>query len=653
MPKSKALPESLSHIEQNYLNRVAYVTRALQRVPRRPEKKETKADRYQQMYEKHLAAPLFRADDGQGLRLDPSGAMAKMATNATYTGNYFNINGIIYPEYNLLEAFTIYDTEAYVKQAVTRKLALARKAGWEIVDLQDRNKKDAVYIRNRLATMEYVMGQSTSAFLEDILIILLLCSNCFLHKIRDTKGSGGSKMERNGKKTPVAGYAIIPPHQLLPYLKKGRIAFWRRFYDTGAPWVDIPLEDIVHLKWDVKPGHIFGTPRLVAVREDIFALRRLEENIELLFMNHLFPLFHVAVGDEKERASYGPNGESEVELIKYAIESMPKEGVFVTDERVKVEKVGAEGESLETKNIIQHLKDRIFTGLGVSALDMGEVSANRATADNVSQNLKDLVKADLEVLADLIRFHLFREWFLEAPYNLSVIKSTGAVHLRFHEIDLDNKIKLENHYIQLFLNNAITEDEFRSLLKRDPLTTAQEKKTHYWLHIRDLAIVTAKAKADFAAQASPGAGTSGNKARPANQHGRNPAPTKAKSAKEAFSEIARDKLDGARGLLLSEGQDFLSRTRDGKETVWQKASRNAIRSAFDEFSTLYPEQGDENSYTKQLRQGLADLEALVGSIPDPEMLSILIDSGVGTSSLEELYDDAEMESAVAGETSPE
>lgn len=577
-------------------------------------------------YETRMAYKTNYADKPKKVpgKSEPKQAIAKVAAQAPYTGTYHNLNGLMYPEYPLLEAFTLYDTEVYVKQAIARKLALVQKAGWEIISDTENNKQNITYVRNRLAAMEYVSGRSTSSFFTDILECLLLCSNCFLLKVRDVDGSGGIKNERNGNKVPIAAYQIIPPHQLMPYLKKGKIAWWRRFYETGSPFDDISVDDIVHLTWDVKPGHIFGTPRIVAVRDDIFALRRLEENIELLFINHLFPLFHVQVGTEKDPCYYGPNGESEISLVRHSIENMPKEGVFVTDERVSVDAVGAQGNALETKDFLEYWKKRIFCGLGVSSVDMGEAdTANSSTADNISQNLKDLVKSDLKEFSDLVRMNIFKDLFLEAPYSLSVRAAVQNIELRFHEIDLDSKIKYENHTVQLFLNNGLTEDEYRTRLQLDRMTAADQKKTHYWLHIRDLAIVTAKAKAD----ASPGAGMAQSKETPSNQHGTKLGPGKGKSSLEAFSEILSDKLASARQNLLAKGQDLLAKDDKG-QTYWANESSQAVNEAIAQFNDITGDNSGENPYTKKLRTNQDKIKGFIALIPDPEMLAILLDSGV-------------------------
>lgn len=452
---------------------------------------------------------LLRGKDSEDASkvLDPKVAKRKGKGSEDYVGTYNQFNGVLRPEYDMLEPFVMYDTEAYLKQATTRRLALMFRNGYEIVtDLDqdiEQGQKNVDYIYKRLNTLEYVTSEPTNAFFRKILFNLLLGSNCFLRKIRDeelspgTRNKGEGNRPNNNNKKPVFRYQLIPSHSILPYFERGLIKHWRRFFDTGAPWEDYQLDEIIHLKWDVKPGHIYGTPRTVGVRDDIFALRRFEENIELLFVNHLFPFFHVKIGTEKAPCTYGPNGESEIDTIRYQIETMPKEGIFVSDERVSVDVVGAEGKSLEVKEFLAHLKSRVFTGLGVSGIDMGEgADATRATADNISQNLKDAVKSDTESFGDMLRIHFFKEWFLEAPYSVSVQKAVATTKLTFHEIDLDNKIKEENHNLNLYNAHLITEPEARKRLKRPPMTSADKNKTHYKEHILDLAQKTAEAKAN-------------------------------------------------------------------------------------------------------------------------------------------------------------
>jgi hypothetical protein len=644
--------------------------------------------------------------------LNPKAAKGKLRKHEDYVGTYNMMNGILRPEYDMLEPFVMYDTEAYLKQAITRRLALMFRNGYEIVtDLDqdvEQGQKNIDYIYKRLNAMEYVsIGESTNAFFRKILYNLLLGSNCFLLKIRDEELSAGVKnkgegnLPNNNNKVPIARYQLVPSHTILPYFEGGIIKHWRRFFDTGAPWVDYKLEEVVHIRWDVKPGHVYGTPRTVGVRDDIYALRRFEENIELLFVNHLFPFFHVKIGTEKAPCTYGPNGESEIDTIRYQIETMPKEGIFTTDERVSVDVVGAEGKSLEVKEFLSHLKSRVFTGLGVSGIDMGEGdTTSRATADNISQNLKDAVKTDAETFADLLRLHFFKEWFLEANYSVSVQKAVSTTRLVFHEIDLDNKIKHENHVLNLYNAHLYTEPEARKLLKKPPMTKADKNLTHYKEHILDLAVKTIQAKADaeikaqeklLPMQAEHQEKLTGHRVNEMQaEHGlehkkmtahvaKAEASTKLTAAKAKLAAIqgtspkgvvkkatpslkvgrtratpsnqhkvnlgptkAKSSRDEFQNLLADELQTEWSKMQNegiGSE-LWATRSSQVVDRVLASFETSHqgnPEDPTEG-YTNQVRQGLPQLKDMIAQTTDPEMLAVLVDAWDG-----EDYDGSEME----------
>lgn len=637
---------------------------------------------------------------------DPQQAKTKVRKNADYVGTYNNFNGILKPEYDMLEPFVIYDTEAYVKQAINRKLALMFRNGYEIgTDLDqdiDQGQKNVDYIYKRLNTLEYVTNEPTNAFFKKLLFNLLLGSNCFLRKIRDEDTSAGVKTKVNKERKPVAFYQLIPSHTILPYFEKGIIKHWRRFYDTGAPWEDFTLEEIIHLKWDVKPGHVYGTPRTVGVRDDIYALRRFEENIELLFVNHLFPFFHVKIGDKDSPCWYGPNGESEIDTVRYQIETMPKEGIFVSDERVQVDVVGAEGKSLEVKEFLAHLKSRVFTGLGVSGIDMGEgADATRATADNISQNLKDFVKADMESFGDTLRMNLFKEWFMEANYSVSIQKAVATTKLIFHEIDLDNLIKEQNHVLNLYNAHLLTEPEARKRLKKPPMSKADKKLTHYHEHILDLVQKTAEAKANaevkaqekllpmqaehqekmtghkinemqgqhklehkkmeaHVAKAEASTKLTHAKAKLAAVQGARPvgvvkkATPSLKTGRTRSAPSNQHKVNPGPTRAKSSREEFQNLLADELASTWTKIqeagrgteswpleSSKVIDKVLGEFETRHPENPDDptNDYTRQVRSQVSALKGIIAQTTDSEMLTVLLDAWDGDEEHDEFGDD--------------
>jgi hypothetical protein len=639
-------------------------------------------------------------------------SIAKRTDDANQT--YRRMSGIIQPEYNLLEPFTIFDTEPYVRQATSRKLSLMFRNGFEIIGDQD---PDVEYLTRRLEVMEYVMERDTQSFYTQILYNLLLASNCFLEKIRQEDAA--PVKQKKGRKPPVAGYRLVPAHLIFPYLEDGVPTKWRRYFETGAPFQDIDLDDVIHFKWDVKPGHRFGTPRLVGVKDDIFALRRLEENVELLYINHLFPLFHIKVGTEDAPATWDENGTSETDLIKWQIENMPKEGVFVTDERVEVAVVGAEGKGLDPKTMIEHYKGRIYTGLGMSALDMGDgKNANRATADNISQNLKDAIKADLETFGGLVRLQIFKELFMEATYSVSVQKAVARTWILFHEIDLDNKIKFENHVIQLFLNNLIDEDEARKMIGKKTFKEVQRKKLHFDLHVVRLVQETEKAKAKsqmdimemqheqmkealplqtehagkqanieqglMKAKTAHSEATSGHKvsvleAKTAHIKAGGGAPQRATAkksspaAKSVANKNAPSNQHGtalgptkAQSALEGAASDFTDELVSLAETMqsecgltgsmdiadWKVRSAAVIDTIADRLLSDSVE-GDVNSYTRQDRTGIDHMKSLVATTYDPDLVSVLVSSSLSLKASDVLRSDQADECDLFPASSPD
>jgi hypothetical protein len=352
------------------------------------------------------------------------------------------------------------------------------------------------------------------------------------------------------------------------------------------------------------------------------AFRRLEENVELLLIHHLFPLFHISVGTEEEPADYHIEGISEVDFVRNEIESMPKEGMFVTDGRVHIEAVGARGTALDYKDIVQHYKQRVFTGLGVSSVDMGEGdTANRGTAEAVSQNLKDSVKADMDWFCGQVQMLMILEFFQEAPFELSVQNAVADVHLEFPEIDVDGMIKTENHGLNLFNSHLITEQEARQRLHKQNMTPEDRKNTHYQLHVLDLALRTAKAKAQYAAEydlgpaekkATPQKGKPKVAEQPENQHGRNLDPHKAKSSASFF-----DPLYDILMAMRSELSDKNSLTLDD----WRIQSSKAIYLYFHDLTK-------EELYTNQERMDeVRDvILSLLGETYDPDLISAILKS---------------------------
>lgn len=378
-------------------------------------------------------------------------------------------------EYNLVEISLIEDGESLVRQAFQKKTSLMFKEGEVFTGL---NEETIAYVKNRIRQIEYVTGIPWRTLLKQTGKELISKSNFFWVKVRKDQHSGGKVGVQRAK--PIAGYFPMGAENV--YVKKdefGRVVEYEQRLPNDKTRKFKP-EDIIHFRCDVKPGFTFGTPKIVPVIPDIQALRRLEENVEVLFYQTLFPVFQYKVGTESKPATTLTLNDGtvidEVSYVRQQIQHMPTEGGIVTPERHEIKYIGAEGQIPNYQPVLGYFKNRVLAGLGISALDIGDGdSSNRATADSLSKALIDSVKDYQTVMEDIINSQVIEELLLEGKFAFDPLVEDNFVAMRFREIDIEEQMK-KNVNAQLLYNaDMIDLNEAREVIGLQPLEKWQEK----------------------------------------------------------------------------------------------------------------------------------------------------------------------------------
>lgn len=426
------------------------------------------------------------------------------------------------PEYNLLEIGVIEDVESLVRQSFQKKTALMHKEGEKFAG---KNKDTINYIKSRLQQIEYVSNVGWRTLLRETGYGLISRSNYFWVKVRNEELSGGRSI---GGIPPVAAYfGMGPEHVTIQKDNNGKIVKYRQEIDGKIK--DWNPRDIIHFYAYKKPGFLFGTPSITPVKDDIRALRRIEENVELLIYQTLFPIFQYKVGTESKpagdiRLSDGTIM-SEVDYVRRQIEQMPAEGGIVTPERHEIEYIGAEKAGMKAREYLDYFKQRVISGLGLSGVDIGDGdTANRATADSMSRSLVDSVKDYQDILEEFINREVIQELLLESTFSFDILTDENIVKFKYKEVDIEQQMKQNVNSQVMYNGNIITVDEAREVAGLEPLTEEDEKGM---FHAR-VTMTQAQLVADAALeQASMKATTSGssaansakNSSRPTNQHG--------------------------------------------------------------------------------------------------------------------------------------
>jgi len=434
------------------------------------------------------------------------------------------------PEWDLAEVGRIATAESYFSRAIRAKTALMTKQDPQLVG---RNSETLQYIKSRFKQI----GISTKVPFELLLWRtandLIQYSNAMWVKVRQSKLLKGVRGRKVNEKTldPVVGYFYLSP-EMVEFLKPespNEVVRYRQ--RIGDKYVDFPASDVVHFTYDKRGGLLIGMPQIIPAISDIELLRKLEENVATLVHKHLFPLFHYVVGTEQQPAKLDmKTGKDEVELVREVIEELPAEGSLFTDHRHKINVLGAEQKALKIEGYLEHFKLRVFAGLAISGIDVGETNTgNKATADSASRAMIDSVKDYQKVLEWQINQYIIQELLQESVLadKLDVLSEENIVTFRYPEIDIESRIKVQTHYLQAWLQNVTTLSETRGFFGLEPMSDKEWEDTYFSKVQKTLVELAAEQKASNQEAQSRG---NDNVLRPANQKTKLTGPKKLKNS---------------------------------------------------------------------------------------------------------------------------
>ena len=406
---------------------------------------------------------------------------------------------------DLSEIGRAYFTDSYIRRAIDKHSGLLFKNGWE---LSGKNDAAVEYVWTRLKLMSEATGQSIDSLLFEIGENLVLYSNAYLVKARQSNKNNISGINAVGYtgKQPIAGYFALPA-QLIRVQRdeSGNIVSYEQQSSGGGEGTTFAPEDIIHFTYKRPTGRAYGVPMIFNVLDDIKLLRQIEENVARLIYRNLFPLHLYKVG----LPSPGFEAtDEEIEEMREQIRNLPSDGALVVPERHSIEVVGSQGQAIDASSYLKYFRERVFSGLFVSDTIMGiSGTANKSTSDNQSSDLYDSVKDFQKTLADTFKFHVINEILFEGGFD-PIASIDDEVDFLFMEVEFDSKIKRENHVAQMFAQNIISFEEMRQLMGRD--TAVDESRFYYHMFPK-----TAKSTGGSDAAANTG----NNIDQPENQYG--------------------------------------------------------------------------------------------------------------------------------------
>ena len=435
-------------------------------------------------------------------------------------------------EYNLLKVRDTLNAESIFRRVVDKYQEQIWKGEWKFVS---KSLANVSYIKKRFREIAEVSEIPTQELFERISRQLIIYSNAFIVKVRNPDASTGRvRRDLSGKKLqPVAAWFPQPVEymEIKRDVRTGKVKEYRLTTDPETHWKP---DEVIHFTLHRQEGYSFGTPMIIPVLSDIAALRQVEHSANILVFQHAIPLLHFSVGDDED-----PGEKTEIDELNTTVQEMPTYGHLVTTNRVDITVIEAKHQATDMTPIMEYWKTRVLSGLGVSAVGLGEANtSNRGTATTVVEEFQNTAASFQRAIASLVGNYMIRELLAEHGISPIRIDENRVVSLFLPEIDLVNKIKAETHVMYKWEHNAITQEELRIGLGLEPLDDEEREDTY--LHRVSVPLILAKAGLDE----EPGDPDTNNKQKPENQFGKKEGPTKALNDKLRTSDQSADNKPG-------------------------------------------------------------------------------------------------------------
>jgi hypothetical protein len=379
------------------------------------------------------------------------------------------------PPYDFDQIIQAIDTDSYIKMAFSKYRELCWKEGWDIVS---ENPEAVDYLWQRIDLFEEVMGIPFTHFLASATDQYFKFGNAFIAIARgDIQPLFKGRLQvEEGYDHPISGFYLIPTETVRIYRDKfNRPLAYKQALDDYDPKGDHNAEprwsadEVIHLHMDRKPQRAFGTPFIINVLDDVIALRQIEEDVQNLVHREMFPLYTYTVGTE-----LSPSSPQEIIDAAEELANLRTEGGLVLPERHTVEVLGAEGNAMDVSKYLTMFTVRVITGMGLSPHHLGLMSegGNRSVTDTLDKALYDRIKMYQRELEDFFRLKIFNPILREGGFDPLIAPAyndqSDRCYFKFREIDIDSQVLKENHYVNLFVQNAITWEELRLKLSLDP-----------------------------------------------------------------------------------------------------------------------------------------------------------------------------------------
>jgi len=374
-------------------------------------------------------------------------------------------------------AINAYMVDGFIRNAVDRHAELFK-------DFELQGEPEVVrYVQKRLSVMSLRSGEHWKTTFSRYINEYFKHGNPFILKVRDSEQNLGSIPMFADRPFPISAMFVISPEKLEPVIKGQRFLGWSvqgrekeglnitkgkpltntskslviMNTDKDLPGVLYPGMDILHTAYKKPSDAHYGVGLTFAALEDVALLRNVEHTIAVMIKKNSMPILWHKI----TRPGYPGNIQSDINQAVRLHETMSPDGVIVTPSTHELKFLGSESLAMRNEGYLKYFAYRSFASMGVSPFLMGFEAASMGAVDAAMEILMQRIRFCQEELSRDIEMFLLNELLWEGgfdPFN----NEKHVVKFVVKDIDEARRIKLQNHFSDLYNKNILTFEESRS-----------------------------------------------------------------------------------------------------------------------------------------------------------------------------------------------
>jgi len=194
-----------------------------------------------------------------------------------------------------------------------------------------------------------------NAFVKNMILNLLVKGECVGFQ---QTGSDGDDIEK---------VICVNPNSAKVIYENGELKEMKQHPESAAAGepIDLPLDRVLHIKWDAQPYSPRGNSMVVPAFESIELLRDYRKAERAVAKRWTTPLRFVQVGGQFGQKTIIPDQRT-LNSVRDMINRMDLKAGLVVPFYVKAETYGTEGQVLDTEKKIREIKEDIIIALGLA-----------------------------------------------------------------------------------------------------------------------------------------------------------------------------------------------------------------------------------------------------------------------------------------------